>query len=119
MSEKLSSLPPYFNIDPDAALAALGTPTGTHGFESIAHACEQGRRDLASRGLEENGERRLRLDPERVAAYPSVRFEQDEHLVEATVFPVDGIRQAPVSPVDGRPMRRADVHELEQLISAS
>lgn len=61
MSEKLSSLPPYFNIDPDAALAALGTPTGTHGFESIAHACEQGRRDLASRGLEENGERRLRL----------------------------------------------------------
>lgn len=74
---------------------------------------------LLDRGVQhEVGERRLRLDPERVAAYPSVRFEQDEHLVEATVFPVDGIRQAPVSPVDGRPMRRADVHELESLISA-
>jgi len=74
---------------------------------------------LLDRGVQhEVGERRLRLDPERVAAFPSVRFEQDEHLVEATVFPVDGIRQAPVSPVDGRPMRRADVHELEQLISA-
>jgi hypothetical protein len=74
---------------------------------------------LLDRGVEhEVGERRLRLDPDRVAAYPSVRFEQGEHLVDATVFPVDGIRQAPVSPVDGRPMRRADVHELEQLISA-
>ena len=74
---------------------------------------------LLDRGVQhEVGERRLRLDPERVAAYPSVRFEQDEYLVEATVFPVDGIRQAPVSPVDGRPMRRADVQELEQLISA-
>jgi hypothetical protein len=32
------------------------------------------------------------------------------------VFPLDGIRQAPVSPVDGRPMRRADVTELELLL---
>jgi hypothetical protein len=32
------------------------------------------------------------------------------------VFPTDGIRQAPVSPVDGRPMRRADVLELEALL---
>ena len=30
---------------------------------------------------------------------------------------VDGIRQTPVSPVDGRPMRRADVSELEALLS--
>jgi hypothetical protein len=32
------------------------------------------------------------------------------------VFPLDGIRQAPVSPVDGRPMRRADAAELETLL---
>jgi hypothetical protein len=35
------------------------------------------------------------------------------------VFPLDGIRQAPVSPVDGRPMRRADTAEIEALLSAS
>jgi hypothetical protein len=75
---------------------------------------------LLDRGVEhEVGEKRLRLAPERVAAYPSVRFEQDEHLIDATVFPVDGIRQAPVSPVDGRPMRRADLQELEQLLNAA
>ena len=38
---------------------------------------------------------------------------------EATVFPVDGIRQAPVSPVDGRPMRRADVAEVEVLLDGT
>lgn len=74
---------------------------------------------LLDRGVQhEVGEKRLRLDIERVAAYPSVRFELDAHLIDATVFPVDGIRQAPVSPVDGRPMRRADRAELEQLLSA-
>jgi hypothetical protein len=32
------------------------------------------------------------------------------------VFPRDGIRQSPYSPVDGRPMRRADRDELEALV---
>lgn len=74
---------------------------------------------LLDRGVDhEVGEKRLRLDTERVGAYPSVRFEQDAHLIDATVFPIDGIRQAPASPVDGRPMRRADLQELEQLLSA-
>ena len=36
-----------------------------------------------------------------------------DRRVEATVFPLDGIRQAPVSPVDGKPMRRADAAELD------
>ena len=54
-------LPPYFNIDPDAALAELDTPTGTDGFAAIASACGQGRADLASRGLNEAGRKSLRL----------------------------------------------------------
>jgi hypothetical protein len=42
----------------------------------------------------------------------------DDQAIEATVFPTDGIRQAPVSPVDGKPMRRADVADLEALLAA-
>ncbi|MFZ7094093.1 AAA family ATPase [Primorskyibacter sp. 2E233] len=53
-------LPPYFNINPDEARAALGQPATTGGFQSIARACEAGRSDLAGRGLEESGARRLR-----------------------------------------------------------
>jgi len=51
-----------------------------------------------------------------VRAFPGVRFTLDEQSIEATVFPTDGIRQAPVSPVDGRPMRRASALEVEALL---
>ena len=54
-------LPPYFRISPDAALAELDQPTTTEGFATIARACEAGRDDLASRGLEADGRRQLRL----------------------------------------------------------
>ncbi len=72
---------------------------------------------LMDMGIEhEVVERRVRFSSDRVVAYPGVHFEIDDHTVDATVFPVDGIRQAPVSPVDGRPMRRIDTEELEVLL---
>lgn len=61
-------------------------------------------------------ERRVKLNAERIRAFPGVRFEMDAQPIEATVFPPDGIRQAPVSPVDGRPMRRANTLEVEALL---
>ena len=64
-------------------------------------------------------ERRVRYGSDRVVAYPGVHFEVDDHMVDATVFPIDGIRQAPVSPVDGKPMRRIDAAELEVLLDAN
>ena len=54
-------LPPYFNIDPDAALAELDAPVSSAGFANIAGACAQGRNDLASRGLNAEGQKTLRL----------------------------------------------------------
>lgn len=56
-----SPLPPYFGIDPDAALAALGPATTTEDFGQIARACAAGRDDLAGRGLNEAGRRTLRM----------------------------------------------------------
>jgi hypothetical protein len=32
------------------------------------------------------------------------------------VFPVDGVRQAPISPVNGKPMRRADFNTILKLL---
>jgi len=60
-SDTGTELPPYFNIDPDQALAHLGAPTTTQGFEVIAQACSAGRSDLASRELDDSGTRQLRL----------------------------------------------------------
>jgi hypothetical protein len=61
-------------------------------------------------------ERRLKFGTEQVRSFPGLRFEMEEHSIEATVFPPDGIRQAPVSPVDGRPMRRANATEVAALL---
>ncbi len=63
-------------------------------------------------------EKRVRMNAERVLAVPGVRFELDDQSIEAIVFPMDGIRQAPVSPVDGRPMRRANKMEVEALLDS-
>jgi len=62
-------------------------------------------------------ERRVKVQADRTVAVPGLRFEVGTHRVEALVFPRDGIRQAPVSPVDGRPMRRADIGEVHRLIA--
>jgi len=64
----------------------------------------------------EVAERRLRYEPTRVVAYPAFRFVAGKQPIDAVVFPIDGIRQAPASPVDGRPMRRGAVAEVKELL---
>jgi len=61
-------------------------------------------------------EKRVRMNAERVLACPGVRFEVDDQAGEATVCPTEGIRQAPVSPVDGKPMKRANAFDVEALL---
>ena len=64
-------------------------------------------------------ERRLRSRPHRNSRpeiYAGYAFRHGDATVEATVFPVDGIRQAPISPIDGRPMRRADVRTVRSML---
>jgi len=62
-------------------------------------------------------ERRLRYEHNRVVSYPAFRFVAGRQPIDAVVFPVNGIRQSPASPVDGRPMRRGDVAEIEALLA--
>lgn len=72
---------------------------------------------LAERGVpHEVLERRLRYERERTVTYPALRFVAGQQTVDAVVFPLDGIRQSPSSPVDGRPMRRASPAEVEALL---
>lgn len=62
-------------------------------------------------------ERRLRYEPNRLIAYPVVQFVAGDREIDSVVFPLDGIRQSPASPVDGRPMRRADAAEVASMLS--
>ncbi len=75
---------------------------------------------LMDRGIpHEMLERRLRYEPDRLVPYPAVRFRAGSHAIDAVIFPLDGIRQAPSSPVDGRPMKRAGLGEVRALIDQS
>jgi hypothetical protein len=61
-------------------------------------------------------ERRLKSRRGQVELYPGFEFSHCSETVQATVFPVDGIRQAPMSPVDGKPMRRMDSDGVQALL---
>ena len=60
-------------------------------------------------------ERRLRIRHGQFGTYAGFEFPFEQAFVQATVFPVDGIRQAPLSPVDGKPMERADERRVRAL----
>jgi hypothetical protein len=63
------------------------------------------------------GERRIKVLRDDTQTFPSVQFSRGDFEVDAVVFPRDGIRQSPFSPVDGRPMRRATRQEVEALMA--
>lgn len=54
------TLAPYHGISPESALSMLDAPVTTAGFAGVAEACRRGRDDLASRGLDEQGQKTLR-----------------------------------------------------------
>lgn len=63
--------------------------------------------------------RRLKSGAGVVHDYPVYRFVAGDVPIELTVFSVDGIREAPASPVDGKPMRRASLRDVDALLSVS
>jgi hypothetical protein len=62
-------------------------------------------------------EQRLRLDREHAGAYPAWAFTVEEIEFEVTVLPTELLRQPPLSPIDQRPMARATLAALRQLLA--
>jgi len=62
-------------------------------------------------------ERRLRLDRERAYDAPVWVFSAEELSFDLTVLPLDVLRQAPLSSVDEKPMKRASAAQLRQLLA--
>lgn len=61
--------------------------------------------------------RRLRMDRERVADLPVWVFSAEELSFDLTVLPHDALRQAPLSTVDEKPMKRASAAQLRELLA--
>lgn len=67
----------------------------------------------------EDGSRRLRFGGERQENVPFFRFVAGDTRIEICALPPQAMREAPLSPVDARPMRRASLKEVEQLLAES
>ena len=61
--------------------------------------------------------RHVRLDRERSEDFPVWVFSAEELTFDVTVLPHDALRQAPLSGVDERPMKRASLAQLRQLLA--
>ncbi len=61
-------------------------------------------------------EREYRFNGGEIKRCPLYLIEDEEANVELAVFPEKGIRQAPKSPLDGKPIQRASISEAQQLL---
>ena len=57
----------------------------------------------------------LKLRRDKPETFPAYRFDIDSFEVLATVLPERQQMHAPLSPIDGKPMRRARLREVQQL----
>lgn len=73
--------------------------------------------ELADMGVNyKSYERRLKSRRDQFDTFAGFEFHHSNSPIQATVFPVDGIRQAPMSPIDGKPMKRADSDSVQALL---
>lgn len=72
---------------------------------------------IGDRGIHfKSYERRLKSRRGQVDTYAGFEFKHNHETIQATVFPIDGIRQAPMSPIDGKPMKRVDSDAVQELL---
>lgn len=64
-------------------------------------------------------ERRLRYSRDRAVPIPVMRFVAGDTALALYIFSPLSIRELPLSPVDGRPLRRASRREVEMLLAAT
>ena len=97
-----------------------GTADGSAPVQLHVHSDDP---DAVTRFLEEHRipaearTRRLRMDRERVADLPVWVFGAEELSFDLTVLPHDALRQAPLSAIDEKPMRRASATQLRELLA--
>ena len=83
----------------------------------FADSAETVAMELAEMGINHKPyERRLKSRRGQIELYSGFEFHHSNTTIQVTVFPIDGIRQAPMSPIDGKPMKRVDTNAVQQLL---
>jgi hypothetical protein len=110
----------FERFDPRLVGAVLDGSADQHSAVCLHLFCDEA--EAVGHFLEERGipleqqSRRLRIDRERSEVFPVYVFNADGIAFDLTVLPRDGLRQAPLDRVDERPMRRASIAALKELL---
>ena len=98
-------------------LAGTADENSAVNLHAFADSPEMIAMEIGDRGIRFRAyERRLKTRRGQIEVYAGFEFSHCNETIQATVFPIDGIRQAPMSPIDGRPMRRVDVEAVQELL---
>jgi hypothetical protein len=72
---------------------------------------------LLERGIQsQHAEKKAQLTSDRLITLPCFKFIAGQHPIELVVFPVTGLKQAPISPVNHKPMLRANLQAVKDLL---
>jgi hypothetical protein len=117
----LNALEFFRDFEPRLVGASLEGTADANSEVALQLHCDDA--DAVPRWLEEHGipaqsrGRHLRLDRRREGDFPVWLFSAEDLTFDVTVLPADVVRQAPLSGIDGKPMRRASLAQLRSLMA--
>jgi hypothetical protein len=98
-------------------LAGTADENSSVNLHAFADSPEMLAMEIGDMGIQfRSYERRLKTRHGQVEMFAGFEFNHQNEMIQATVFPIDGIRQAPMSPIDGKPMKRADKNTVQELL---
>jgi hypothetical protein len=108
------------DFEPRLTGAVLSGTADEHSFVELhlfADAPEEIALFLAEHNIPyEHGDKRLRLGPDEVRAFPAYGFMAGDAPIELIIMPYRALRRPPLSPVTGKAMARARINKVRRLL---
>ena len=113
----------FEKFDPRLAGSVLAGTAGKQS-EIIVHLFSDNPEAISTRLMEnnipyKNSERRIRTTDKNTIIFPAYCFMAGHMSVVLILFPEKQLKQAPVCPIDEKPMKRANIKKLQSLIQES
>ena len=79
-------------------------------FAEVIAFCDENRIPI------EQQDREFRYSADLRESYPALLFSADGTVIDLSIFPLDGLRRAPLDRINERPMRRATLESVQSLL---
>jgi len=113
----------FEHFDPRLAGSVLAGTAGSLS-EIIVHLFSDNPEAISTRLMEnnipyKNSERRIRMADKNTVTFPAYCFLAGHMSIVLILFPEKQLKQAPICPIDEKPMKRVNIKRVQSLIQAS